>query len=232
MIFGCSGLWALPQKCPTDSGGVPVSVTGTLEYHPGVYGWYGLRTTIPVCRQKVISVGMGSSAEFRETHRFANCRVTVTGKLLFPDTGYWSTMLAITGAHIQATKDCKQGKPLPDYSTIPIPPTLRIYKVTASYNPKTYLFSGHIHDASTGKLLAPWQTYVSDSGNGARDFQRMYCAEGYTASNPKSVTQMQNEPTIDNDMPRAIDVVVEDTNTVEVSFECRRSHPVKTETSR
>lgn len=223
-------LWAAPQVCPTESTDVPISITGALEYHPGVYDWYGLRTTVPVCGQEVISVGLGSSVAFRETHRFAQCKVTVTGKLIVPVTGYWSTALAITEAHIQPAKNCKQGKPLPDYSAIPIPSGVRAYEVTASYDPSTYLFFARVHDALSGRLLSPWQSYISDSGNGARDLQRMFCAEGFTASQPKSITHLQIEPTVDSDMPRAIDVELEDnSHTLEVSFTCNRSHSAKTD---
>lgn len=227
-----ASLCAASQTCPTESTDVSASLTGTLEFHPGVYAWYGLRTPTRICGQRVVSIGLGDSAVFRETHRFVGCTVAISGKLMVPDTGYWSTPLGLIEPHIQPEKSCIQGKPLPDYSAISIPSTVENYQVTAIYDPSTYLFSANARDASTGKLLSPWQTYVTDSGNGARDLQRMFCAEGFTASQPKQVTQTQNEPTIDSDMPRAIDVLIADTSVVQVSFVCRRSHSMKAETTR
>lgn len=143
---------------------------------------------------------------------------------MVPATGYWSAPLGVTESHIQSSKSCKQGVPLPDYSAIPIPSTVKSYKVTATYNPKTYFFMARVSDAVSGKSLSPWQTYVSDAGNGARDLQRMFCAEGFIASNPESTTNSQIELGAEDDMPRAIEVMLQDDSSLQrVSFVCSRS---------
>jgi hypothetical protein len=216
------------QKCPTDGGpDIPATITGTLEYHPGVYAWYGLHPAQPLCEQKVIQLGFNDSAPFHDAHRFVGCDVTATGNLFVPDTGYWSVPLGITDAHLQPDKSCKPGDPLPDYSAIPILSTLRRYKVVAAYDPKTETFSAQAFDASTGKPLSPWQTYATDTGNGSRDLQRMFCADGFSASDPKDPTgQSSLQANVDPDSPQAIEVAIPDaTTTVNVTFLCTRSNP-------
>ncbi|MGC2163789.1 MAG: hypothetical protein WA634_17925 [Silvibacterium sp.] len=228
LILASSFAWAAPQKCPTETTTAPASVTGTLEYHPGVYAWYGIRPAQPVCEQKIIQVGLSDRAAFREAHRFVGCEVTATGNLFVPDTGYWSVPLGITDAHIQPSKACKQGDPLPDYSAVPIPSSVQRYKVVATYNPKTFDFSAQVHDASSGKSLSPWQTYATDTGNGARDLQRMFCAEGFQTSAPKdALGQPDLQANIDPDDPQAIEVAIPTDATVQVSFICTRSRPSK-----
>ncbi|MGC1359865.1 MAG: hypothetical protein WA826_01705 [Silvibacterium sp.] len=231
MIFLASAtVWAAPQKCPTetDTPNTPAFIIGTLEYHPGVYAWYGVHPSDPVCGQKVIQVGLSDSAAFREAHRFVGCEVTATGNLFVPDTGYWSTSLGLTDAHIQPGSACQKGDPLPDYSAIPVPPSVYRYKVAATYNPKTEDFSAQVHDAASEKLLSPWQQYVSDVGNGARDLQRMYCAEGFVASAPKdALGQPDLQANIDPDSPDAIEVALPNDSTVQISFVCTRSSPAK-----
>jgi hypothetical protein len=230
ILLAGTTLWAQPQKCPTDEGNdVPASITGTLEYHPGVYAWYGIRPAQPACGQKVIQVGFDDSAAFRDAHRFVACEVTATGNLFVPITGFWSTSPGITDARVQPDTSCKPGEPLPDYSAIPIPSTLRRYKVVASYDPKTLDFSAQAYDASSGKSLSPWQTYASDTGNGARDLQRMYCAEGFLASDPKDASgQSDLQAAVDSDFPQAIAVAIPDDSTqVQLSFICTRSTSAK-----
>jgi hypothetical protein len=227
LLLASSALRAQPQKCPTDDSlNLPVSITGTLEYHSGVYAWYGVRPIQPLCDQKVIQLGLADSAAFRDAHRFIGCEVTATGNLFVPITGYWSTPLGITDAHLQPGKSCKPGDPLPDYAAIPIPSTLRRYKVVAAYDPKTETFSAQAFDASTGKPLTPWQTYAADAGNGARDLQRMFCAEGFSASDPKDPTgQSSLQANVDPDFPDAIEVSIPDTTTtVNVTFTCTRAN--------
>jgi hypothetical protein len=227
ILLAGTTLRAAPQKCPTETADVPASITGTLEYHPGVYAWYGLRPAEPVCGQKVIQVGFDDPADFRAAHRFLGCQVIAGGNLFVPATGYWSVQLGITDAHVQPDKACKQGDPLPDYSAVPIPSTLRRYKVVAIYNPKTLDFSAQAYDASSGKPLLPWQTYASDTGNGARDLQRMFCAEGFAASDPKDASGQPNlQANVDADFPQAIEVAIPDETTiVQISFVCARTSP-------
>ncbi|MFZ0664020.1 MAG: hypothetical protein WAM66_15130 [Acidobacteriaceae bacterium] len=221
-------LWAAAQQCPTENTDVPASVTGALEYHSGVYAWYGLRPTHPVCGQKVIQLGLNDKGEFRAAHQFVGCEVTVTGNLFVPDTGYWSAPLGITDAHIRAAKTCKPGKPLPDYSTIPIPSALHRYKVAATYTPKTFTFSAQVHDASSGQSLSPWQRYASDTGNGGRDLQRMFCADGFLASDPKNaLNQPDLQANVDPGLPQAIEVAIPSELIVQVSFVCTRSASAK-----
>jgi hypothetical protein len=228
IFLATASLWGSPQSCPTESTDVPASITGALEYHPGVYAWYGVRAAQPVCGQKVIQVGLSESAAFREAHRFVGCEVTATGNLFVPGTGYWSTSLGITDAHIQPGSTCQQGKPLPDYSAIPIPSSVRSYKIVTTYDPKTFDFSAQVHDASTGKSLSPWQQYVSDVGNGARDLQRMYCAEGFLASDPRdALAKPDLQANIDPDSPQAIEVALPNDSIVQVSFVCTRSPSTK-----
>ena len=225
LLLACGTRAASPQKCPTGDAPVsnPASITGTLEYHPGVYAWYGVHPAQSICGQTVVQVELDDKAAFREAHRFIECEVTVTGNLFVPDTGYWSTSLGVTDAHIQPGSSCKPGQPLPDYSAIPIPSSVRSYKVAATYNPKTYDFSAQVHDAS-GKSLSPWQQYVSDLGNGARDLQRMFCAEGFHASAPKdALGQPDLQANVDPDFPGAIEVAIPIDSTVQVSFTCTRS---------
>lgn len=218
--------WAAPQQCPTEdtaADAIPASITGTLEYHPGVYAWYGVTPAQPLCEQKVIQVGLSDKAEFREAHKFVGCEVTVTGNLFVPDTGYWFVPLGITDAHIQPDTTCKQGEPLPDYSSPPLPSTLHRYKVVATYNPTTFDFSAQVNDAS-GQPLSPWQRYVSDAGNGGRDLQRMYCADGFRASDPRdALNQPDLQANLDPDSPQAIEVAIPSDAIVHVSFVCTRS---------
>jgi hypothetical protein len=221
--------WASAQQCPTENTNVPASVTGTLEYHPGVYAWYGLRPAQPICEQKVIQIGLSDKAEFRQAHKFIGCEVTATGNLFVPDTGYWSATLGLTEAHIQPDPSCKPGQPLPDYSSTPLPSTLRRYKVVATYNPTTFdfsaqVFSAQVHDAASGPSLSPWQRYASDTGNGGRDLQRMFCADGFLASDPKDVLNRPDlQANVDPDSPQAIEVAIPSDAPVQVSFVCTRS---------
>jgi hypothetical protein len=229
VLLAAAALWAQPQKCPTDTTDVPITITGTLEYHPGVYAWYGVRPAQPICGQKVLQVGFDDSAAFRDAHRFLGCEVAATGNLFVPVTGYWSTSPGITDAHVQPDKSCKQSEPLPDYSAVPIPSAIRRYKVAATYDPKTLDFSAQARDASSGKSLSPWQTYASDAGNGARDLQRMYCAEGFQASDPRDASgQPSLQASVDPDFPQAIAVAIPDDSTqVQISFVCTRSASTK-----
>ena len=214
----CARLESMPPSS------VALSTGGTLEYHPGVYAWYGIRMDAPYCGQQVIQVGFDDKAEFRAAHRFLGCRVTVTGNLFLPDTGYWSAQLGLTEAHIQPDNACKQGEPLPDYSAVPIPATLRRYRVVATYNPKTLDFSAQAFDTSSGKPLSPWQTYATDSGNGARDLQRMFCADGFLASDPKDAQGQPNlQANVDPDAPQAIEVAIPSDLVVQLSFVCTRT---------
>lgn len=231
LSFLASGmLWAATQKCPTEETDVPVTIAGTLEYHPGVYAWYGVSPVQSICGQKVIQLGFEDGAAFREAHRFIGCKVIAVGNLFVPDTGYWSAPMGITNAHIHQDQTCKQGGPLPDYSAIPIPSTVQRYRVTANYNPKTLNFSAQARDAASGKSLSPWQTYATDVGNGARDLQRMYCAEGFLASDPKDAfAQPDLQAAVDSDFPQAIDVVLPNNSSVQVSFLCTRSARTKKE---
>ena len=230
ILLACSTFRAAPQKCPTENEdpGIAVSITGTLEYHPGVYAWYGVHPAQPICGQKIIQLGFDDSATFRNAHRFVGCEVTATGNLFVPITGYWSTYLGVTDAHISPGSACKPGDPLPNYSAIPIPSTIKRYKVVATYNPKTFDFSAQAFDAA-GKPLSPWQTYATDTGNGARDLQRMFCADGFLASDPKdALGQPDLQANVDPDFPSAIEVAIpDDTTTVKVSFLCTRSLSAK-----
>lgn len=231
LLLAVTTLLAETQKCPTDegSGDVPASITGTLEYHPGVYAWYGVRPAQPICGQKVIQVGLGNNAEFRQAHQFIGCEVTAIGNLFVPATGYWSTSLGITDAHIQPGKDCKPGEPLPDYSAVPIASTLHRYKVVANYNPKSETFSAQAYDNS-GKPLSPWQRYASDAGNGGRDLQRMFCADDFLASDPRDASgQPSLQANVDPDFPGAIEVSLPNDLIVQVSFLCARSAAPKKE---
>jgi len=228
ILLSTSILWAAPQKCPSETTSVPATITGTLEYHPGVYAWYGIRPTQPLCGQKVLQLDLSDNAAFRETHRFVNCEVTATGSLFVPVAESGSTSLGITDAHIQPGKTCKPGQPLPDYSAIPIPPTLHQYKVTATYNPRTFDFSAQAHNGSSGQSLSPWQTYVSDLGNDSRDLQRMYCANGFEASAPKNALgQPDLQANVDPDDSQAIEVAIPTDATVQLSFLCTRSVPAE-----
>lgn len=219
-------LWAQPQKCPTESTDIPASITGILEYHPGVYAWYGLRPAQPLCGQKVIQLGFDDSADFRAAHRFLGCQVTASGNLFVPATGYWSAQLGITDAHVQPDATCKLGEPLPDYSAVPIPATLHRYRIVASYDPKTETFSAQSYDTTSGKPLSPWQTYATDSGNGARDLQRMFCADGFVASDPKDAQGKPNlQANADPDFPQAIEVAIPNDSSVQLSFVCNRTGP-------
>lgn len=230
IVLAGSTFPAQPQQCPTETKDVPASVNGTLDYHPGVYAWYGLHPAQPVCGQKVLQVGLDSPAEFREAHRFVGCEVTVSGNLLLPATGYWSVPLGVVDARIRADKTCKQGQPLPDYSAIPIPSTLKRYKIIASYDPKTEIFSAQAYDISSGKSLSPWQAYASDSGNGGRDLQRMFCAEGFVASDPRDTNGKTSlQANADPDFPQAIEVELPNDSIVQVSFVCTRSARTKKE---
>lgn len=231
ILLAAATLRAQPQhQCPKDqSDNIPTSVTGMLEYHSGVYAWYGVRPALPVCGQKVLQVGFDSNAEFREAHRLVGCEVMVSGNFFVPITGFWSVPLGITEAHIQPDKSCKPGQPLPDYSAVPIPSALHRYKVTASYDPKTEIFSAQAFD-SLGKPLSPWQAYASDSGNGARDLQRMFCADGFVASSPKDTHgQPSLQANADPDFPQAVEVAIANDSTVQVSFVCTRSASPKKE---
>jgi hypothetical protein len=216
-------LWAAPQKCPTETTDVSTSITGQFEYHPGVYGWYGLRPAQPICGQRVIQLGLDNNTAFRQAHRFVGCQVTATGNLFVPDTGYWSTSLGMTHAHIQPGNACKPGQALPDYSAVPIPSALQRYKVIANYDPKTEIFSAKVYEAASDKPLTPWQRYATDSGNGGRDLQRMFCAADFLASNPVVVIPHGLQVDVDLDLPQAVDVVLENDSSVHVSFTCARA---------
>ncbi len=226
LILLATTLRAQPQKCPDEATSItiPATINGTLEYHPGVYAWYGLRPSQPACGQKVIQLGFDDHAAFLAAHRFIGCEVTATGNLFVPNTGYWSTPLGITDARIQPDKSCKPGDSLPDYSAIPIPFTLRKYKIVATYDPKTFDFSAQAFDPS-GKPLSPWEAYANDIGNGARDLQRMFCANGFSASDPKDASgQPSLQANVDPDDPSAVEVAIpDDTTPVHVSFTCTRS---------
>lgn len=225
LLLTTTALHAQTQKCPTqDSSNVPATIAGTLEYHPGVYAWYGLRPSQPVCGQSVIQIGFGDSAAFRETHRFVGCTVTASGNLFVPDTGYWTAPLGLTDAHLTPAYACKEGAPLPDYSAIPIPASLHRYKVAATYDPKTFTFSAQAHDDATGKPLSPWQTYASDAGNGARDLQRFACADGFIASNPADAAGHPSlQASVDPDFASTIDVAIPSDAIVQLTFLCTRS---------
>lgn len=219
---------ATAQQCPSDTSQVPATITGTLEYHPGVYSWYGLRPAQPFCAQKLIRVSPGDSrdsAASRRAHQFIGCEVTATGTLSIPGSGPWYPAMEITGARIQPASTCKLGEALPDYTAIPIPSSLRRYKVVATYNPKTFQFSAQVYDAFTGNPLSPWQRYATDAGNGGRDLQRMFCAEGFEASDAQdSSGQPSLQANIDPDSPDAVEVAIPDSSTmVQLSFTCTRS---------
>ena len=224
LLLFATTLRAQPQKCPADGGGfVPITITGTLEYHPGVYAWYGVHPAQPICGQKIIQLGFDDSTQFRQAHRFVGCEVTATGNLFVPDTGYWTTSLGITDAQIKPGSACKPGDPLPDYSAVPISSTIKRYKVVATYNPKTFDFFAQAFDAA-GKPLSPWQTYATDTGNGARDLQRMFCADGFLASDPRDATgQPDLQANVDPDYPSAIEVALPNDSIVQLSFTCTRS---------
>lgn len=229
LLVASNALWAEPQKCPTETIDVPITITGTLEYHSGVYAWYGVHLAKPACGQEVLQIGFDDKADFREAHRYLGCQITVTGNLFAPDTGSWSVPLGITEAHVQPVKVCKLGEPLPDYSAVPIPSALDRYKVVASYDPRTFEFSAKAYDASSGKPLSPWQTYASDIGNGAHDLQRMFCADGFVASDPKDAHgQPDLRANIDPGSPQALEVAILNDSIVELSFVCTLS-PSKTE---
>ena len=224
-ILFTATLHAQTQKCPADeTSSAPATLTGALEYHPGVYAWYGLRPAQPLCGKSAIQLVFSDSAAFRQTHRFVGCTVTASGNLFIPATGYYTADLAILDAHLTPAPSCKQGSPLPDYSAVPIPASLHRYKVTASYDPKTFIFSAQARDAATGKPLTPWQTYTTDDGNGARDLQRMYCADGFAVSSPTDTAGHPSlQANVDPDFPVAIDVAIPSDATVQLSFTCTRS---------
>lgn len=229
ILLATSAPWAIPQQCPSDTSQIPATVTGTLEYHPGVYDWYGLRPAQPFCAQKVIRISPGdgrNSAAFRRAHQFIDCEVTATGTLSIPGSGPWYPAMEITDAHILPSSACKHGEPLPDYTTIPIPSALRRYKVVATYNPKTFQFSAQVYDAFTGNPLSPWQRYATDAGNGGRDLQRMFCAEGFEASDAQdSSGQPSLQANIDPDSADAVEVAIPDSSTVvQLSFVCTRTN--------
>ena len=220
---------ATAEQCPSDTSQVPATVTGTLEYHPGVYAWYGLRPAQPFCAQKVIRVSPGdsrNSAAFRRSHQFIGCEVTANGTLFIPGSGPWYPPMEITDAHLQPGNACKSGEPLPDYSAVPIPSILRRYKVVATYNPKTFDFSAQIYDAFTGKPLSPWQRYATDVGNAGRDLQRMFCADGFSASDPTDPSgQPSLQANVDPDSSDAVEVAIPDSTTiVHLSFVCTRTN--------
>ncbi|HTV07073.1 MAG TPA: hypothetical protein VME86_17015 [Acidobacteriaceae bacterium] len=228
LLLSATRLWAAPQKCPDETTQVPATITGTLEYHPGAYAWYGVRLAQPVCGQPVIQAELDDRAEFREAHRYIGCKVTVTGDLFQPDTGYWSVPLGIADAHLRPVAACKPGQPLPDYSAIPIPASLHRYKVTAAFDPGTLTFSAQATDLASGKPLTPWQTYATDLGNAARDLQRMFCANGFLASDPRDIhNQPSLQANVDPDSPQDIEVAIPSQATVHLSFTCTRSNPGK-----
>lgn len=228
IVLVAAAPWATAQQCPSDTAQVSATITGTLEYHTGVYAWYGIRPAQPFCAQKVIRISPGesrNSVAFRRAHQFIGCEVTATGTLFIPERGPWYPPMELAGAHIQPGRSCKPGEPLPDYSAAPIPSTLRRYKVAARYNPKTFDFSAQVYDAFTGNPLSPWQRYATDVGNGGRDLQRMFCADGFEASDPQdSSGQPSLQANIDPDAPDAVEVAIPDATTiVQLSFTCTRS---------
>lgn len=228
MLLAAFSLQAASQQCPTENGpGIATSITGTLEYHPSAYAWYGVRPAQPLCGQQIIQVAFDDTAGFRNAHRFVGCQVTATGNLFLPDTGSWSTSPGLIDAHLQPSTTCKLGQPLPNYAAMPIPASLKQYKITATYNPKTFDFSAQVQDTA-GKPLNPWQQYVTDHGNGARDLQRMFCANGFAASDPKNaLNQPDLQSNTDPDFPGAIQVTIPSSAIVQLSFTCTRSASAK-----
>jgi hypothetical protein len=217
--------WASAQKCPSDNppSDVPATLAGTLEYHPGVYAWYGVITPQPVCGEKTIQIGFNENAAYREAHRWVGCEVTVTGKLMIPVTGYWSTPLGLTEASVKPKAGCTAGEAMPNYSKIQIPPAVTKYKVIAEYDPATTIFTAQAIDFPSGKPLEPWQAYTSDMGNGARDLQRIFCADGFVASSPQGEGNAKVSLGSADDMPGAIALELEDNSPrQEVRFTCTR----------
>jgi hypothetical protein len=225
-VFGFLGsnflLAAVPQKCPTETSDVAASITGTLEYHPGAYAWYGVRTAQPVCGEKIIQIGFSNSAQFRESHQWTGCQVTVTGSLMVPVTGYWTASLGMTEAQVKPETSCKSNTPLPNYASEPVPASLKVYRVTAIYEPKTTIFTAEAREIPSGKLLTPWQRYASDSGNGARDILRMSCADGFVASNPTGGSKLLFPLTTDDDLNAIVLGLSDDSTKQQITYICTR----------
>src|ERR1700722_4873803 len=122
LLFASSHIFA--QDCPkaTPDGplldSAPRKLTGKVVFHNDLRQWLSLELDAPVCGSKQIQLVEFDEGDSHSFEVFRGCRVTVSGKLGIPGTGYYSAELYQEVTEIQPGADCVRQPAFPDYSKV------------------------------------------------------------------------------------------------------------------
>lgn len=162
---------------------------GKLIYNDDLRQWHELKLDKNTCDWQSVEV-VSKIIGLKQVHRYRGCSVTITGRLFFPSTGYYSAGLAIDADKIKPDKDCKPHPVEPDLSSVPIPKSLKDYTVTIQVDYRNRHIDVKVRPSAQNPiLLTPWQAYASHYLTGSEDVIWFDCAKKFevtTASqNPK-----------------------------------------------
>jgi len=231
LLFATCGS-AAGQQCPKDNPSGPPTdsisrtLSGVVVYHDELRRWFGLQLTKPVCGSHEVQLLKSGGFEVdeanaREIETFRGCKVTVTGPLGIPGTGYYSADLYQNVDRIQPAADCVLQLHLPDYSRAKPSPSIDHYRVSMRIDYAAR--GGHISvEARSGRRgLKPWQAYASYWLTGGYAFYAN-CAKGF------EVTKFTGTPeakpwAIDNQIAMDPESAAEKHVTnIRLDYSCRR----------
>jgi len=152
--------------------------------------------------------------------------VKAEGDAFVPETGYYSTRLAMTVRQVTPVGSCDL-KPVPVELRDTVAPKvdLQNYRVLGTY--QNQIFDALVTDLNTGNSLKGWRNYATVMENGAKDVFRVFCADGFVLEDSKSISGSGIQPE-DLFIPRnGVTFLDENGERVEFAMTCRRQPGVK-----
>jgi len=219
------------QDCPRwDPAGPEVesasrTLVGAVAFHDDLRQWLSLQLDTPVCGERVVQLIQRNEPEKPQSIEvFRGCRVTVTGRLRLPGTGYFSAELYQDVDKIEPLVGCIRRPAFPDYDKMKPARGVYTYRVSIWFN---YGFEDPVHArALTGtRVLSPWQAYAHYFLTGGFGFYG-YCADGFTMSH-MSGTPEAKPWMIDNYVAMDPETAAADkgVHAIKLSFTCSCRRP-------
>lgn len=193
LLFFFAALVANAESCPREGPKGPNvesavrTVRGEVVFHQGLRRWVELKPAQEVCGNTSVQLLEGGGGAFEADEgnslameRLRGCRVTVTGKVGIPATGYYSAPLYLGVLRVDPDKDCVRKPAIPTYWHAKPARGVRRYHVAMLVD---YKGPGDVRAMirSGNRTLVPWQAYANYWLTGEFAFYA-HCAEGFALS--------------------------------------------------
>jgi hypothetical protein len=177
------------QSCPNPQDGGdaagPSTLHGTVVYHDELRHWLGFKLDQAACGQIELELMPSDQVGWRRAESLRQCTATVTGKMYYGETGYYSTEMAISAEAMNPDSSCKPFPLKLDPSSIQVPKNLRIYhaSITVDVQGKGHSEIKAWRNEKPRLSLTPWDAYIKYFLRGSADAVRFGCREGFVMKN-------------------------------------------------